>query len=146
MKVSFFHLFAWLTRATPSLINLQIREKKYDFHNYVVVQITIVFVSMLTHIKLPGKNLQTNFDYTRFKGTHNKPWKHFYRLKSKNFNFIICHWQWQWHQVGTGKSDLHKQNVRVCFFSEQKCTFTYIIYRVRHRIRAIGKVHFIIFW
>jgi hypothetical protein len=33
MKVSFFHLFAWLTRATPSLINQQIRGKKYDFHN-----------------------------------------------------------------------------------------------------------------
>jgi hypothetical protein len=31
--VTFFHLFAWLTRATPSLINLQIREKKYDFQN-----------------------------------------------------------------------------------------------------------------
>jgi hypothetical protein len=30
---SLFYLFAWLTRATPSLINLQIREKKYDFHN-----------------------------------------------------------------------------------------------------------------
>jgi hypothetical protein len=28
MKVSFVHLFARLTRATPSLMNLQIREKK----------------------------------------------------------------------------------------------------------------------
>jgi hypothetical protein len=26
----------------PSLISLQIREKKYDFHNYIVVQITIL--------------------------------------------------------------------------------------------------------
>jgi hypothetical protein len=25
---------------------------------------------------------------------------------------------------GNGKSDLHKQNVSVCFFSEQKCTKT----------------------
>jgi hypothetical protein len=33
MKVSLFHLFAQLTRTTPSLIKLQIHEKKYDFHN-----------------------------------------------------------------------------------------------------------------
>jgi hypothetical protein len=33
MECLFFDLFAWLTRAMPSLINLQIPEKKYDFHN-----------------------------------------------------------------------------------------------------------------
>jgi hypothetical protein len=41
MKVSFFHSFAWLTRTTASFIKLQINEKKYDFHNYVLAQITI---------------------------------------------------------------------------------------------------------
>jgi hypothetical protein len=25
---------------------------------------------------------------------------------------------------GTGKSDLHKQNLRVCFFNEQKCRYS----------------------
>jgi hypothetical protein len=33
----------------------------------------LMFVSMFTHIKLSGKNLQTNFDYTRLKRTNNKP-------------------------------------------------------------------------
>jgi hypothetical protein len=26
--------------------------------------------------------------------------------------------------TGTGKSDLHKQNLRVCFFNEQKCRYS----------------------
>jgi hypothetical protein len=34
-----------------------------------------MFVSMFTHIKLSGKNLQTNFDYSRLKITHHKPCK-----------------------------------------------------------------------
>jgi hypothetical protein len=28
-------------------------------------------------------------------------------------------------QVRSGKSDLHKQNVSICFFSEQKCTYIF---------------------
>jgi hypothetical protein len=42
MKVSFFTYLLDQTRAMPSLINLQIREKEYDFHN-LVVQITIFY-------------------------------------------------------------------------------------------------------
>jgi hypothetical protein len=33
----------------------------------------LMFVSMFTHIKLSGKNLQTNFDFARLKRTNNKP-------------------------------------------------------------------------
>jgi hypothetical protein len=41
------------------------------------------------------------------------------RLKSNYFNYLP---PTMTVTSGTRKSDLHKQNVSVCFFSEQKCT------------------------
>jgi hypothetical protein len=41
---------------------------------------------------------------------------------------------------GTGKSDLHKQNVRVCFFSEQKCIQLNILLVFKFATKSIYRI------